>query len=99
MKQYGADKFRSYDTLPTIKSARAFEGRVADEEIAEGIAELQEACGSDPDVLMTATCYPDEIEAGTAMAWCECGLVRPAYVGHAGAQLPITREGSREGSK
>ncbi len=39
MKQYGAGKYRSYDTDPTIKSARAFEKSVAEKETEEGVTE------------------------------------------------------------
>ncbi len=37
MRHYGANKYRSYDTDPQIKSARAYAGRVADEDIAQGL--------------------------------------------------------------
>lgn len=47
MKQYGADKYRSFDTEPAIKSARAFEGRVADAEIQMGLEELDLAADCD----------------------------------------------------
>ncbi len=87
MKPYGADKYRSYDTEPEFLSARAYEGRVADEEIAEGVAEVQEACGHTPVTIIVGTCYPGEFEEGSFMVWCECGLVRPANVGHAGVPL------------
>ncbi len=37
MRQYGAGKYRSYDTDPTIKCARAWEGRAAEKDIHEGV--------------------------------------------------------------
>ncbi len=61
MRQYGAGKYRSFDTDPTIKCARAWESRVADEEIAEGThtyTEGKQGCRCGDPACAYAPVYP-----------------------------------------